>query len=85
MINSTIEDLDQEVERMVTHYRFMRDESRRSYSECMQQYANMAHGGPGSDIDDLRVNYYKEYPDSFFMCVLSCLGESDLFLQALES
>ena len=82
MIDNTTVPMDDEVERLVSHYRNMRSESPKMYEECMWQYANMAHGGPGSSITNIKDSHYKNYPTSFFMRVLSCLGEFDLYLQA---
>ena len=80
------EKLDSEILRMVNHYRDLRHggSSMQSsmYREAMWQYADMANGGDGGPGDSsggttttIRHDYYKGYPDSFFMQVLSALGE----------
>lgn len=76
------EEIDSEVRRCVANYREMREKDYASmYEEAMWQYADMANGGRGHDGLDtfIRDQYYKGYPDEFFMQVLSGLGEFERY------
>ena len=77
----TREDMNQEVARHVTNYREMRKGGSSLYEEAMWQYADMANGGRGHDGLDtfIRDQYYRGYPDEFFMQVLSGLGEFERY------
>ena len=78
----TREEMAREVSRCVTNYREMREKDYASlYEEAMWQYADMANGGRGHDGLNtfVRDQYYKGYPDEFFMQVLSGLGEFERY------
>ena len=78
----TKEQIDSEVKRCVANYREMRKKDYANmYEEAMWQYADMANGGRGHDGLNtfLRDEYYKGYPDEFFMQVLSGLGEFERY------
>ena len=76
------EEINNEVKRVVSNYKEMREGSGRSlYEEAMWQYADMANGGRAHDGMNtyLRDQYYQGYPDAFFMQVLSGLGEFERY------
>jgi len=82
MQDNTPEFIDKEIERMVVHFRTMRNRAPNMFHDTMWQYANMANGGSGADdlsadgtATTIRHSHYKGYPDSFFVTVLSALGE----------
>ncbi len=77
----TREQLERAVEARVNSYREMRKGGSSLYDEAMWQYADMANGGRGHDghATYIRDQYYKGYPDKFFMQVLSGLGEFDRY------
>ena len=76
--------VDREVPRMIAHFQQLKGTSQSMYTESMWQYADMANsgdGGPtnwdvnGESTSTLRRDYYEGYPDSFFLVILSSLGE----------
>ena len=79
--DNTTEFIDDEVTRMVTNYREMRKNAPHIYREAMWQYADMANGGGADDGTGtmIRTEYYKGYPNSFFVMVLSALGEFERY------
>jgi len=86
MLDNTTEFIDKEIERMVKHFQTMRLRAPNMFHDTMRQYANMANGGIGGDAlaadctaTTIRHDYYKGYPDSFFVTVLSALGEFERY------
>lgn len=77
----TKEQLSSEVSRFVNNYREMRKGGSSLYEDAMWQYADMANGGRAHDGMNtyLRDQYYQGYPDSFFVQVLSGLGEFERY------
>lgn len=77
------EKLTSEASRFVANYKEMRDTNPSLYREAMWQYADMANGGMGHDGFQtyIRDQYYKGYPDEFFVLVLSGLGEFEKYVQ----
>ena len=81
MIELTKDEWNREVSRVVDNYRKMREDHTSLYNEAMWSYADMANGGRAHDGNEtyIRDEYYRGYPDEFFVLVLSGLGEFERY------
>lgn len=86
---------EQEILTFVKSYSETRKASPSQYDHLMDSYCEMAAGGEDGEGDaevtrdgplyNFRQRYYKGYPDDWFFCILSCLGELDRYYTYLES
>ena len=86
---------EQEILTFVKSYSETRKTAPSQYDHLMDCYCEMATGGAGGPSDteptqdgplsSFRDQYYHGYPDDWFFCILSGLGELDRYYSYLES